>query len=43
MGACFFEINKIEQIEQLDNNRLIRPKVIYEGAHNLEYPAIQNR
>ena len=30
-------------IEQLDNNRLIRPKVIYEGAHNLEYTAIQNR
>ncbi len=30
-------------IEQLDNNRLIRPKVIYEGAHNLEYTLIENR
>lgn len=30
-------------IEQLDNNRLIRPKVIYEGAHNLEYVPIENR
>ena len=30
-------------IEQLDNNRLIRPKVIYEGAHNLEYVPIEKR
>ncbi len=30
-------------IEQLDNNRLIRPKVIYEGAHNLEYIPIEKR
>jgi 2-methylcitrate synthase/citrate synthase II len=30
-------------IEQLENNRLIRPKVIYEGPMNLEYVEIQNR
>lgn len=30
-------------IEQLDNNRLIRPKQIYEGAENLEYPALADR
>jgi 2-methylcitrate synthase/citrate synthase II len=30
-------------IEQLENNRLIRPKVIYEGDMNLEYVEIQNR
>ena len=30
-------------IEQLDNNRLIRPKVIYEGDTNLPYVSIENR
>lgn len=30
-------------IEQLDNNRLIRPKVIYEGPVNLEYVELENR
>jgi len=30
-------------IEQLDNNRLIRPTQIYEGDEGLEYVAIENR
>ena len=30
-------------IEQLENNRLIRPKAIYEGEKNLDYVAIENR
>ncbi|HSI71552.1 MAG TPA: citrate/2-methylcitrate synthase [Fimbriimonas sp.] len=30
-------------IEQLENNRLIRPKAIYEGEKNLEYVALANR
>lgn len=30
-------------IEQLDNNRLIRPKVIFEGPSNLEYVQIEKR
>ena len=30
-------------IEQLDNNRLIRPTVIYEGAKNVEYTPIESR
>lgn len=30
-------------IEQLDNNRLIRPTVIYEGEHNLTYIPIEER
>jgi citrate synthase len=30
-------------IEQLDNNRLIRPKVIFEGPSNLEYVPIEKR
>jgi 2-methylcitrate synthase/citrate synthase II len=30
-------------IEQLENNRLIRPKAIYEGATNLEYVALAGR
>lgn len=30
-------------IEQLDHNRLIRPKQIYEGPENLDYPAIADR
>jgi len=30
-------------IEQLDNNRLIRPKAIYEGESLREYVAIENR
>jgi citrate synthase len=30
-------------IEQLDNNRLIRPKAIYEGHANLEYVPIDQR
>lgn len=30
-------------IEQLDNNRLIRPTVIYEGDKNLEYVPIEKR
>ena len=30
-------------IEQLDNNRLIRPTVIYEGEHNLPYVPIDQR
>lgn len=30
-------------IEQLDNNRLIRPKAIFDGASNLPYVAIEQR
>ncbi len=30
-------------IEQLDNNRLIRPTVIYEGEHNVAYVPIDER
>ena len=30
-------------IEQLRNNRLIRPKAIYEGDANLDYPALAQR
>jgi len=30
-------------IEQLENNRLIRPKAIYEGDRNLDYVPIENR
>lgn len=30
-------------IEQLDDNRLIRPSCIYEGASDLEYPPIETR
>jgi citrate synthase len=30
-------------IEQLDNNRLIRPKAIYEGRHNLKYIPLNER
>ncbi len=30
-------------IEQLENNRLIRPKAIYEGAANEEFVALANR
>lgn len=30
-------------IEQLDHNRLIRPKSIYEGAHNLRYIPLDQR
>ncbi len=30
-------------IEQLDNNRLIRPKAIYEGKHNLKYVPLADR
>ncbi|MBI3721303.1 MAG: citrate synthase, partial [Fimbriimonas ginsengisoli] len=30
-------------IEQLDNNRLIRPTVIYEGAHNVPFVPIDER
>jgi citrate synthase len=30
-------------IEQLQNNRLIRPKAIYDGAHNLPYVALADR
>jgi 2-methylcitrate synthase/citrate synthase II len=30
-------------IEQLDNNRLIRPKAIYEGARNEEYVPMERR
>ncbi len=30
-------------IEQLDNNRLIRPKAIYEGAENLRYVPLDER
>ena len=30
-------------IEQLDHNRLIRPKAIYEGAANLKYVPIAER
>jgi citrate synthase len=30
-------------IEQLENNRLIRPKAIYEGDRNLAYVPIENR
>lgn len=30
-------------IEQLDNNRLIRPKAIYNGAANLDYVEIEDR
>jgi len=30
-------------IEQLDNNRLIRPKQIYEGPENLVYPPLADR
>lgn len=30
-------------IEQLDNNRLIRPKAIYEGPANLEYIKLEDR
>jgi 2-methylcitrate synthase/citrate synthase II len=30
-------------IEQLQNNRLIRPKAIYEGPKNLEYVPLENR
>jgi citrate synthase len=31
------------EIEQLDNNRLIRPTAIYEGEHNLPYIPIEER
>ena len=30
-------------IEQLDNNRLIRPKAIYEGPENLRYVPLDER
>jgi citrate synthase len=30
-------------IEQLDHNRLIRPKAIYEGPRNVDYVSIENR
>ena len=30
-------------LEQLRNNRLIRPKCIYEGAANLDYVSLENR
>jgi len=30
-------------IEQLDHNRLIRPKAIYEGRHNLKYVQLDQR
>ncbi|MEI8282373.1 MAG: citrate/2-methylcitrate synthase [Armatimonadota bacterium] len=30
-------------IEQLDNNRLIRPTAIYDGPRNLEYVPIGQR
>lgn len=30
-------------IEQLDHNRLIRPKAIYEGRHNLTYVPLERR
>lgn len=30
-------------IEQLDHNRLIRPKAIFEGPSNLPYPALSDR
>lgn len=30
-------------IEQLDHNRLIRPKAIYEGARNLDYVSLADR